>query len=214
MRKIAFLVIFSVSLLAGFNRTQLHMGTLITLQSSSNDAINQGFKIFKDLDNKLSTYKSTSEVSLYNKNSKSKLSKETLDLIKKSKEIKKLSNGYFNISFRGKNTLDFGGIAKGFAVDKIAKKWRSLNIEAGTISASGDIRCLDICNGYIEDPKNEGKLIFHFKGRKKDLSISTSGNKRRPGHLKDPKTNRSIYNFGSLTLFSFGDNTTLDGLTT
>jgi thiamine biosynthesis lipoprotein len=200
--------------LGAFNRTQLHMGTFITLQNESNEAINVGFETFRKLDKKLSTYKKESEVSKYNSGKRETLSKETLNLIAKSREIEKLTNGYFDINFRGSNTLDFGGIAKGYAVDEVAKNWKNLGVISGTISASGDIRCLDICDGFIEDPIHDGNFILKFRAVKKNLSISTSGNSRRPNHLKNPKTKESMNNFNSLTLFGFSDNTTLDALTT
>lgn len=190
------------------------MGTYITLQSSSQIAINEGFEIFKSLDNKLSTYKPSSEVSKYNKNPKSKLSDETKELISISENIKQITNGYFNINYQGKHYINFGGIAKGYAVDKVAKNWKQQGIKSGSISASGDVRCLDICDGFIEDPLHDGKYLLKFKAKKENLSITTSGNSRRPGHLINPKTTKSMYLFGSLTLFSYGDNTTIDALAT
>ena len=142
--KIVFTLIFLSIYAVAISRVQLHMGTYITLQTNSSSAINQGFEIFKTLDNQLSTYKPSSEVSKYNKNPKSKLSNETKELIIKSEEIKKMTNGYFNINYKGAHLVDFGGIAKGYAVDKVAQKWKEQGIKTGSISASGDIRCMDI----------------------------------------------------------------------
>lgn len=211
---LALLLCINVVASKNINRTQLHMGTFITLQTTSNQAINNGFQVFKDLDNKLSTYKPKSEVSQYNQNNQYKLSKETLTLVLKSKNIKIQTNGYFDINYKGKDKLDFGAIAKGYAVDKVAKNWTLSGINSGTISASGDIRCIDICDAYIEDPLVDGKYILHFNSIKPGLSISTSGQSRQKGHLKNPHKHKSTNTFNSLTLFSFNDNTTLDALTT
>lgn len=213
MKIIVPFLLCTISLFA-INRTQVHMGTIISLQTTSNEIINEGFKIFESLDNKLSTYKPNSEVSRYNNDKTTPLTEETLWLIQKSNDIKKLTNDYFNINYKGGHIVDFGGIAKGYAVDKVAKLWQSRGINSGSISASGDIRCLDKCVGYIENPLKDGEFILKFKALKNNLSITTSGNSRRPGHLKDPKTDKSIFTYNSLTLFSYGDNTTIDALAT
>ena len=215
IKYIIVLYISNTCILSNITRVQMHMGTLITLSSDSQKAIEDGFNVFHKLDNQLSTYKKNSEVYRYNNNSTTtSLSESTNNLIHDSYKVSKLTGGYFNIHHQGKDTLDFGAIAKGYGVDQVAKLWNTQEVTTGSISASGDIRCIDICYGGIEHPDFSGKQILNFISKKPNLAISTSGNAYKDGHLKDPKTNQSTNTFKSLTLFSYGDNTTLDALTT
>jgi len=116
-------------------------------------------------------------------------------------------------------TIDLGGMGKGFAVDKVARLYRDVNITKGEIAASGDIRCLDICRIAVQDPFGEG-VDASFTTRHPDTAISTSGNYRRfvkdkkHNHLIDPKQKRSQRHFASITLIGDLPNSDLDAYAT
>ncbi len=115
--------------------------------------------------------------------------------------------------------VDLGGIGKGYAVDKVHKFLKEKNINRGVISASGDIRCLDICKIYIKDPFNEENLAY-FTTLKGGVSISTSGIYERYIHSKDlnhiinPKTGYPQNKITSVTLIWDRGNTLLDAYAT
>ncbi len=115
--------------------------------------------------------------------------------------------------------VDLGGMGKGFSVDVVSDYFIEKNISMGTISASGDIRCLDICSINIQDPFSN-KALLRFKTVHENSSISTSGNYNRYvkntkyNHLINPKTKKSQTKFISITLISQLPNSDLDAYAT
>ncbi|WP_457625355.1 FAD:protein FMN transferase [Persephonella sp.] len=123
------------------------------------------------------------------------------------------STGMENIEISGKTvylkngiSLDFGGIAKGYAVDKASGIFRKKGLNA-VIKASGDIRCIGKCSICIKDPLKDGVFLC-FRTKKKETAVSTSGVYERfigntdNNHLISPKTGRSS---GILSVTVFGD---------
>jgi thiamine biosynthesis lipoprotein len=241
------------------------MGTYITIKlpEKNQNLFKNLFKIFKDLDNKLSIYKENSEISILNRQKEAILSPISLEIIKKSIQISKETDGFFditvgkltkdvykfgmvnnklpdekeikentdkisykNIQIKGKKVilrgdvkLDLGGIGKGFAVDKVAEFLIKKGVEDAVISASGDIRCLNICEMFIQNPFGNDWIV-KFRTKLKNTSISTSGNyerfieSKKYNHLINPKTGKSQQNFASITLISIGNNTDIDAYAT
>jgi len=115
--------------------------------------------------------------------------------------------------------LDFGGIGKGIAVDSASSVLDSLGIYRGVISASGDIRCLGLCEIDITDPFRK-EIFTTFQTLKPNLAVSTSGNYRRfvekkeNNHLINPKSKTPEQIFASVTLVSFESNAYVDALST
>ena len=116
-------------------------------------------------------------------------------------------------------TLDFGGMGKGFGVDKVAQYFRDEGIDSARISASGDIRCLDICSVDIKSPFKDA-ILASFKTSAADLGITTSGNYNRyvlstkNNHLINPKSKKSQLKFISITLVGKLSSTELDAYAT
>ncbi|PHQ64690.1 MAG: thiamine biosynthesis protein ApbE [Sulfurimonas sp.] len=237
------------------------MGTFITISVDAKDKhlVEHGFKIMKDIDESLSSYKKSAVIYRLNQDKKVKLDSYSYQALKQSKELYKKSDGYFDItvgsitkdlyrfgeqervpssqelsdakvSFRGIHfnkdkayldrgiKLDLGGMGKGFGVDKVAAYFRANNIKA-RISASGDIRCLDICSIDVKNPFSDDKLLS-FKTSKKDLGITTSGNYNRyvnsteNNHLINPKLKRPQTKFVSITLIGSISSSFLDAYAT
>ncbi len=98
--------------------------------------------------------------------------------------------------------LDLGGIAKGYAVDLVAKVALGLGIRQGVIDLGGDLRLLpdpppgkQFYQVGIRNPQNRDELlpkVLKLKG----LSVATSGDYERfvriggnlYGHIMNPKT--------------------------
>ena len=115
--------------------------------------------------------------------------------------------------------IDLGGMGKGYGVDKVAEYFRTKSIQKLTIAASGDIRCLDVCDIDVRDPFSDGTLLS-FRTLNKDMGITTSGNYNRysktveNNHLINPKLKKPQDKFVSITLISAMSNSDLDAYAT
>jgi len=122
--------------------------------------------------------------------------------------------------------IDFGGIAKGYAVDEVVKIFKRHNITKAIINMGGDLYCMgtkpdnkDWSIG-IKDPENKNEILVRLKIQ--DKAIATSGNyenfyidnNRRYTHIIDPRTGYTVSNkLASVTIIA-DDCTTADALAT
>ncbi len=245
-------------------RQKIIMGTYITLKipEEHRDLFKPAFEIFKRIDSLFSVYKKDSPVSRVNKNGCYRVDEEVLNLTKRSIEICKETNGYFNIAvgriteelfgfgteseripkeneleeaskriscdsvriegnmvcLREGVKIDFGGIAKGYAVDRVYEFLKEKGVKKGIILASGDIRCISECEVYIKNPFGNGNLFKLVLSE--NTAISTSGNyerfigEKKYNHLINPKTGKPEKTFASVTLISKKENTSIDAYAT
>ncbi|OIO33955.1 MAG: hypothetical protein AUJ70_02100 [Candidatus Omnitrophica bacterium CG1_02_40_15] len=123
-------------------------------------------------------------------------------------DSKKLSMRFLNKDTK----IDFGGIAKGYAVDR-AKDVLVLNgIKNGLVNLGGNIFALGSAPGKkdwkigVHDPRNKGKLLYSFELT--DSAISTSGNYerffeiggKRYSHIINPLTGEPCQGIISVTV--------------
>lgn len=132
-----------------------------------NSLIEGAIKICNELDDKFSSTKENSEIYLYNNND-NKLSKETLDLLDKTKYFTNLSGGLFDCSIgrlvklwnvkerktipqpyeineakdSSKKHLDFGAVIKGYACDKISSYFKEKGVKSAVINLGGNVTCI------------------------------------------------------------------------
>ncbi|MDO9207600.1 MAG: FAD:protein FMN transferase [Sulfuricurvum sp.] len=97
MKKLLFLFGF-ISLLEAAPRTQIHMGTLISVQVDDENLSDAVFELFRDLDKRLSTYKSDSEISRLSAKGDLIVDPTTTEVLKRSLEISALTDGAFDIT--------------------------------------------------------------------------------------------------------------------
>ncbi|MDP1784042.1 MAG: FAD:protein FMN transferase [Sulfuricurvum sp.] len=97
MKTIFIFYLFAV-LLSGAERTQVHMGTLISVNVAEENLSDEVFSLFGDLDQRLSTYKENSEISRLNRDYEINASKETRDILERSLEMYRLSYGAFDVT--------------------------------------------------------------------------------------------------------------------
>ncbi|MDF1880017.1 FAD:protein FMN transferase [Sulfurimonas sp. MAG313] len=123
------------------------------------------------------------------------------------------------VSLDEKVSIDFGGIAKGYTVDKIKHFLQKHKVKKFQIALSGDIYCEGKCKIAIRSPFEKDKLIEVLD--LENEAISTSGNyeryikSKKHNHLINPKKRVSQKNIASITLYSkHHTNTTLDALAT
>ena len=116
-------------------------------------------------------------------------------------------------------TLDLGGMGKGYGADKVAQYLHEQNITKGIIALSGDIRCLNRCEIYLQSPYSD-QTFAKIKSKNPQLSISTSGTYRRfantkeEHHLINPKTASQGCEFVSVSLFTTANNAKIDAYAT
>jgi len=236
-----------------YKESKFLMGTVAEVICQNKEAIDLAFKEIERLDKLFNRFDSHSEISRLNKEGIYKVSRETLEIVKRSVEFSKISDGAFDITigpiadlwkekikskiadlpkeeqikerlkFVGydkiiideKNSvirfsqkgvsLDLGGIAKGYAVDFVAKKIRSMGIKdflikiGGCIYASGKKRERNWRIG-IQHPRK--KEEFYDFVELKDKAIDTSGDYeqffifegKRYSHIISPFTGYPVDN--------------------
>jgi thiamine biosynthesis lipoprotein ApbE len=118
------------------------------------------------------------------------------------------------VSFaRPEMSLDFGGIGKGYAVDRAIQVLEARGITNAMVKAGGDLRVLgappgkDAWEVQIEDAKKQRKRATV---RLRDSALSTSGNYenyfevdgRRYSHIIDPRTGLPIQGIASCTVIA------------
>ncbi|MCJ8329143.1 MAG: FAD:protein FMN transferase [Lentisphaeria bacterium] len=111
-------------------------------------------------------------------------------------------------------SIDFGGIAKGYAVDKAVKKLREIGIEKGIVNLGGNIYCFENTPGdrdhykvAIKHPRAEGAIGYiPFKGK----AVATSGDYERfveidgnrYTHIINPMSGKPVSEICSVTVLS------------
>lgn len=120
-----------------------------------------------------------------------------------------------SIKFLNKKTkIDFGGIAKGYAVDRAKDTLAAHGIKNGLINLGGNIFALGSAPAEkkwkigVEDPRNKGKLLHSFELT--DMAISTSGNYerffeigvKRYSHIINPVTGEPCQGIISVTVMA------------
>lgn len=158
--------------------------------------INKVFTYFKNIDEKFSTYKKTSEITLINAGqiNKSKFSKEMKKIFKLADKTKKETNGFFDIEQNG--YLDPSGLVKGWAIWQAAKLLMRQGFGNFYINAGGDIQSFGknkFGKTWQVGIRNPFKLKEIIKVlNPKNRGVATSGIYERGEHIYNPKTQSKI----------------------
>ncbi|OPY56266.1 MAG: Thiamine biosynthesis lipoprotein ApbE precursor [Pelotomaculum sp. PtaU1.Bin035] len=126
---------------------------------------------------------------------------KALSLVDYRKVVVDPDNGTVYLQQPGMS-LDFGGVAKGYATEEAAKILRELGIEHAIINAGGNVYALGArpdgspWRVGVRDPRNEDGLLAILSV--KDISVVTSGDYERYfeegglrySHLIDPSTGK------------------------
>lgn len=191
-------------------QTKLIMGMPITLEIAdtfvSGKDFGAIFSFFRQVDEKFSPYKKSSEVSRINRKeiTVKEYSEEMLEILSLSHEIKEKTQGFFDIYHKG--YLDPSGIVKGWAIQKAAERLRLRGFRNFFIDGGGDIQADGLKEGRkwkvgIKNPFNQSEII-----KVVDLSneaIATSGTYTRGDHIYNPlKKNKRVTEIISLSVIS------------
>lgn len=190
--------------------TQIIMGMPITIEivdpKCTQDSLDMVFAYFRKVDDKFSTYKNESEISLINqgKISKENFSPEMKEIFELSEKTKKETRNYFNI-LTPSGTYDPSGIVKGYAIHeagKLLKKNGFANycIEAGgDIETSGKNSALEPWTVGIRNPFKNEEIVKVLQI--KDKGIATSGDYIRGNHIYNPNNpNEKLDTVASLSV--------------
>ena len=260
MKKITLILLYCyIVILSGcqnkpfYKESRFLMGTTAEIICQDRHSLDIAFREIERLERLWNRYDPDSEISKLNKNGVSKVSKDTLEIIKKAIEFSKLSEGLFDITigpladlwkerikskvsrfpteeeiterlrfigfekiiideeksvikFKDKGvSVDLGGIAQGYAVDKVVEKLRSLGVKDCLIRIGGCIYALGRKDKRdwrigIQHPRNPHEFIDYVELR--DKAIATSGDYeqffiyegKRYSHIINPKTGYPVDN--------------------
>lgn len=122
--------------------------------------------------------------------------------------------------------MDFGGLAKGYAVDEAVRIFKGYGITGGLVNMGGDLYCMGANSGGkdwsigIRDPENKKKVLAVLKIREK--AIATSGsyenfyiyNDKKYAHVIDPRSGHTVTNGIMSATIIADDCATADALAT
>lgn len=181
------------------------MPVIINLPGLKDDRlIEKAFAIFREIDERFSPYKPTSEVAEINRTKRavdvSPDMQEVLDLAERTKQA---TDGYFDVWFEG--TFDPSGIVKGWAIQRVADWLRSKGVADFYVEAGGDIMAGGVNEEGqpwrigIRNPFNRYELIKVVAAT--DIGVATSGTAIRGQHIYDPHApDKEFHDVASLTV--------------
>jgi len=149
------------------------------------------FRYFTYVDEKFSTYKDESEITMFNKGSIkfSELSTDMKTIFKLAEKTKQETDGYFDI-FKN-NYCDPSGIVKGWAILNASNIIKKAGFKDFYIDCGGDIQVGGKKNNNkwavgIKNPFDQSKIVKVISVYNK--GIATSGNYIRGNHIYNPKS--------------------------
>jgi FAD:protein FMN transferase len=178
--------------------TRIMMGMPVTIfiadKKVTQENLDKVFTYFQYIDEKFSTYKTTSEINAINRGELyvENASGDMQEVFRLSEETKKLTNGYFNIQ-KPEGKFDPSGLVKGWAIFNAAKILERDGFQNYYVDAGGDIQVRGIneigtdWTVGVRDPfdKTQQKIVkvIHLKNNE---GIATSGNYIRGDHIYNP----------------------------
>lgn len=174
------------------------MGMPITAEivddSAKQSDIEAVFSYFKYVDEKFSTYKSTSEISKINDGQikEQEYSDDMVTVLSLCEELKNKTDGYFNITTpQGK--IDPSGLVKGWSIYNAVQILMERGFKNFYIDAGGDIEARGKNNAGkdwkvgIKNPFNQDEIVkvLGISG----AGVATSGTYIRGQHIYNPKNN-------------------------
>lgn len=190
-------------------QTKSIMGMPIAIEILDEDVTDEIFEkvfdYFHYVDNKFSTYKKDSEITLINEGKilPKNFSQDMKTVLKLSARTKKETNGYFDIHTNGK--INPSGLVKGWAILNGAKILENLGFQNFYVDAGGDIQASGKNkNGKtwrvgIKNPFKQTEIVKTIYAD--NIGVATSGTYIRGQHIYNPhQPNKKITDIISLTV--------------
>ena len=175
-------------------QTRFLMGMHVTVEvvdeGFNQKHIDEVYGYFRYIDDKFSTYKETSEISLINNNllPASRYSRDMTVVLSLCELTRRDTDGYFDIRHDGR--LDPSGLVKGWAIWNAANILRQRGAESFYVDAGGDVQVAGRnAEGQpwrvgIRNPFDESEIVKVLSLR--DEGIATSGTACRGQHIYNP----------------------------
>jgi thiamine biosynthesis lipoprotein len=171
------------------------MGMPITVdvRDDCTDAVvDELFDWFREVDERFSTYKETSEISRLNRDELAvrDCHPDVRWVLARCDELREETGGYFDARYESLLTVDPSGLVKGWSVDRGGELLERKGIGNYSINAGGDIRTRgaalpqDCWRTGIQHPLHEDRIAAIVESN--DLALATSGTYVRGEHILDP----------------------------
>ena len=186
------------------------MDTIIEISvwdDGGNAIIAYGFQEVRRIEDQFSVFKPASEIARLNDGRLEEMSAECRNLLAAAEKYREITGGAFDIDYRHNGRIDLGGIAKGYAADKVARIFRDKGISRAMINIGGNLYLLGYPPGKnfwtvgIKDPGQPGRLIASLR-LDAETGVATSGDYERPGHIIDPVAGANTGELFSVTIIA------------
>jgi thiamine biosynthesis lipoprotein len=177
------------------------MGMPVTVEIVDSQATEKDLAIaydyFTAVDERFSTYKTSSEISKINSGeiTPENYSTEMKEIFALAQQTKEQSDGFFDIKHNG--IYDPSGIVKGWAINNAAKLLAEKGFENFYVEAGGDIQVRGLNHEGrpwrvgIRNPFNQNEIIKAVE-LKENKGMATSGNYIRGDHIYNPHASAEI----------------------
>jgi FAD:protein FMN transferase len=181
--------------------------------------LDEAFDWFREVDERFSTYKDTSEISRLNRNELAlrDCHPDVRAVLARCDELREATGGFFDARYASLFEVDPSGLVKGWSVDRAGGLLEGRGIANYSINAAGDIRTRGAAlperawRTGIQHPEILDRVATVVEAN--DLAIATSGAYVRGEHIVDPHTGLPPAGLLSVTITG-GDLGTADALAT
>jgi len=198
-----------MSELPGLRRVEQIMGMPIVVDvrdECSDDALDELFDWFREVDARFSTYKDDSEISRLNRGELTvrECHPDVRWVLARCDELREETGGYFDARYESLTTVDPSGLVKGWSVDRGGELLEAGGIRNYSINAGGDIRMRGAAlpepawRTGIQHPQQLDRIAAIVEAN--DLALATSGTYIRGEHIVDPHSGEAPSGLLSVTI--------------
>ncbi|HEX4518587.1 MAG TPA: FAD:protein FMN transferase [Gaiellaceae bacterium] len=183
--------------LPGLRRVEQIMGMPIVLdvRDPVDEALAEAvFDWFREVDERFSTYKDSSEISRLNRGELAvrDCHPDVRWILARCDELREETGGFFDARYESLLQVDPSGLVKGWSVDRAGELLEAGGIGNYSINAAGDIRTRGAAlpeptwRTGIQHPELMDRIAAVVEAN--DLALATSGTYARGQHIVDPHT--------------------------
>jgi thiamine biosynthesis lipoprotein len=183
--------------LPGLRRVEQVMGMPIVVDvrdDCGDEVLDELFDWFREVDQRFSTYKETSEISRLNRGELHirDCHPDVRWVLARCDELREETGGFFDARYASLLEVDPSGLVKGWSVDRGGELLEARGLANYSINAGGDIRLRgaalpeDTWRTGIQHPVLHDRIAAVVESN--DLALATSGTYIRGEHILDPHT--------------------------
>jgi len=171
------------------------MPIVVDVRDEVDEAVlDQLFDWFREVDERFSTYKGTSEISRLNRGEMHvrECHPDVREVLARCDELREETDGYFDHRYRAFDDIDPSGLVKGWSVDRGTRILDDAGLTNYSVNAGGDIALRGaalpghVWSVGIEHPRLRDRVAAVIETN--DIAIATSGAYARGDHVVDPHT--------------------------